>query len=902
MGIQPGAGLDAWLRAGGVVVASSDRAARAIQSEFHRRRRSEGLAAWAAPGIFAFETFVRNAWEARNTEGLLLLNPAQEQAVWASIIHSEQHLPTALPASVRRLAAMAMDAHELLCSFAPELLRNSERAGWDEDAGAFSEWLREFNEYCLKNRLISAARVPVELISSLKAESSPRLALRVVGFDRVLPTQRAVFDAWGQWDCPELEQVAEQVHFYAAGTFEQEFEACAFWCHKQLIQNSRTRLLVITQELTNRRGEIERAFLNSHPPGARPKFEFSLGVPLAQITLARSALLLLRWLNAPLSEIEVDWLFSSGFAANPDESASLQACMRTLRRLDLQRTDWKLDTFLSQKPIVAQLPSTWKQRMLEAQRTLKRLAKLQQPGEWSDRIPHLLDAMGWCAYRPESNADFQAHRRWQQALDTTASLGFDGRKLSYSDFLASLSTATDEVLFAPESTDAPIQIAGPAEAAGLTADAIWFLGADEDSWPAVGSMHPFLPVHVQRRSAMPHATALQDWEFSSAVSHRLLASAPEVIFSYARQKEDVETRPSRLIAQLAGFAPQAIPSDFLPTHPESPLAAPTPDPSTAPFAGDHLRGGASSLSSQSQCPFKAFATVRLTAQGWDAAEAGLSAKQRGQILHKVLHSVWSGKAPGIKSHHDLIEIEDLPEFVRLHVRAVLATELPAAVRDQMPAMYRQLEEVRLIRVVAEWLEFERTRIPFTVEQTEAQQTVTIAGINMNLRLDRVDRLHDDSHLVIDYKTGNVDPKSWDLPRPDDVQLPLYKLFGLEPLQPSLFDSFGGPASGGMVFAKVRSGETCFAGRVADAKSSIDPTLSGNSALVRRKLTAADEAAWKNYIERITQDFLHGRAAVDPRDYPDTCDRCGLYSICRIQEDENRARSEKGIGAANANEE
>ena len=40
---------------------------------------------------------------------------------------------------------------------------------------------------------------------------------------------------------------------------------------------------------------------------------------------------------------------------------------------------------------------------------------------------------------------------------------------------------------------------------------------------------------------------------------------------------------------------------------------------------------------------------------------------------------------------------------------------------------------------------------------------------------------------------------------------------------------------------------------------------------------------------MARDFLAGRADVDPRDYPDTCDRCGLQTLCRIQE--NRAAFE-----------
>jgi len=38
--------------------------------------------------------------------------------------------------------------------------------------------------------------------------------------------------------------------------------------------------------------------------------------------------------------------------------------------------------------------------------------------------------------------------------------------------------------------------------------------------------------------------------------------------------------------------------------------------------------------------------------------------------------------------------------------------------------------------------------------------------------------------------------------------------------------------------------------------------------------------------------VRGRAEVDPRDYPKTCERCGLQAVCRIQEPENRERFEQ----------
>ena len=60
-------------------------------------------------------------------------------------------------------------------------------------------------------------------------------------------------------------------------------------------------------------------------------------------------------------------------------------------------------------------------------------------------------------------------------------------------------------------------------------------------------------------------------------------------------------------------------------------------------------------------------------------------------------------------------------------------------------------------------------------------------------------------------------------------------------------------------------------------------LSEHQPWSRNSLTAEMLIDWRDYIEQLARDFLAGRAEVDPRDYPKTCERCGLQTLCRIQE-------------------
>jgi ATP-dependent helicase/DNAse subunit B len=97
--------------------------------------------------------------------------------------------------------------------------------------------------------------------------------------------------------------------------------------------------------------------------------------------------------------------------------------------------------------------------------------------------------------------------------------------------------------------------------------------------------------------------------------------------------------------------------------------------------------------------------------------------------------------------------------------------------------------------------------------------------------------------------------------------------------------------GGLVFAKVRTGELCFAGRVRDAKATLLPGISGNSSLLRKRFTDEELEGWRSYIEQMARDYIAGHAEVNPRDYPKTCERCDLQAVCRVHENRTDPEAE-----------
>jgi hypothetical protein len=123
--------------------------------------------------------------------------------------------------------------------------------------------------------------------------------------------------------------------------------------------------------------------------------------------------------------------------------------------------------------------------------------------------------------------------------------------------------------------------------------------------------------------------------------------------------------------------------------------------------------------------------------------------------------------------------QDRSAFVAGHVPRRFATRFPPASASACPAAISNWKSsASPFWSPNGWIT--RPPVGFRSRPPRSNAPSTWPDSPSSLRLDRIDRLNDGSLLVIDYKTGDVSPKSWDLPRPDDVQLPLYAGFALDP--------------------------------------------------------------------------------------------------------------------------
>ncbi len=866
---------------GATILTANVRAARWLQREYALEQRNAGRRAWSTPPIEAWGTWLGLQWEERaliDPDAPLLLTSLQERSVWARV----QREDAALLVSSAKMALLAESAYALLSNYEAHAER---RRPWGRtDAERFRQWAASFDRECVERNWLPRAGLETKVAAALNPAALPREIL-LVGFDRTTPAQETLLRMLASYGVSVRLATSEfrgaKAEFIRAAGLREEITACAWWARAMVEKNPETRIGVLVPDVSNVRGEMERIFRrilmpqtdNIFAEEAMP-FEFSLGQPLANVPAVRAALLLLRWLDRPLREEEISWLLLSGFLSPGDDDlavAKLDAKNRDSGQLSLEIG---LHDFLKQSekqraPLLTKLANA--HRMAEA----NRLAEEERlPGRWADLGQLLLREAGWPGATERDTLHFQAMRRWEHALDEIALLSFDGHRTSYEHFLHELEAHALETIFSPESQGAPVQIMGALEASGQQFDALWFLSADDASWPPHGRAHPLIPNDVQRRFRMPYADPESDLELARAITNRIASSAPVIVFSHAERNKDGELRPSPLLPQNAEWrAIQTAPTQS--DHWTEQLNELEDASERIAWPQDRVAGGADVLKQQAACPFQAFGRKRLRAEPLNRSDWGLSAAERGKLLHRTLEKIWSLESGALHSLDDLqvaIREKRLTDILKAAIEEAFSGF--GDVEDTWMRAYLTSERRRLLLRLEEWMSEEAARAPFDVIACEKKlDDVNVGGLKLRLRADRIDGLPD-GRLLIDYKSGEITTKDWEPPRPNEPQLPLYAVFG------------GVENVRGVLFGQIRAGKTGFVGSVAKLNPEPFPRSNANPTLTKEPYSESMRDEWREALLTLADEFQRGEAAVDPKLGKKTCEFCPLPGLCRVAEMRN----------------
>jgi probable DNA repair protein len=870
---------------GAVVLTVNKRLSRYLRVLFDDRMRQEGRGAWKTPEILSLDIWLRRTL-AHLGEDSRLLDEFSTLRLWEEVIETDSDSVGGGLLQIAATARRAMEAHQLLTEYDVDVAGRQ----LTEDHAAFLRWRQKYLDTCRAGDWLDPAALANRIDAALRRGEfpAPRRAF-LVGFDEISPKVRRVAAALADAGCvveeipPSRDSFGELVRI-ACADVEDEVRRAARWS-RHLLESGAERIGIVVPSLQSYRPYIERIFRAEIDPGALPgldeeeaRFSLSLGSKLIEQGLVTAAFEILGvGFSSSLDAISflLRTPYLGGSQGESHRRARLDQKLRSLRQSQIRLLRLK-DLVENRrgeggKP---ELPEFLK--ICAALKDGLKNDRKRSCGEWVHLFADLLGEVGWPGERPLSSLEYQVFKAWREKLlPAMVSLEAVASPLDRSAALCLLRRLAAEIDFQPETPSGPLQVVGILEAAGLHFDHLWVMGLTDDALPAACRPNPFLPVSLQVAQGMPHASAERELDFARRIVRRLFCSAPGIVLSHPCRDGDALLRPSPLIAHVAPgevtLAPLHSPVDRIRERSSS-LEQFVDEQAPAVASGDAVSGGTGILRDQALCPFRAFAHHRLDARALDRPEIGLDAGTRGTLLHAVLELFWRKT----ESRDNLCALGEKALDSRIEDCVEKAMEEQCRGKGlEVPPVLLDLERTRLCALVGEWLrEVDMNRTPFRVWQPEVERRETFGRLTIGTKVDRIDELGDGSRVILDYKTGRVDPADLFGERLLEPQLPVY---GLGEEEGTL---------AGVAFAGVRRGDCSLKGVARSGE-----LLAGIEAFAGSKMAEKlDIADWPGLLERwrlqldgLGDEFMRGAAAVAPVDPAKACQYCDLFAFCRIDE-------------------
>lgn len=704
----------------------------------------------------------------------------------------------------------------------------------------FVEWMEEYQQTKKNNNLLD-----INDLSTLIIEHPTQItAPYIYGFKTLTPVQSLLLDTIGHQILKNEPKTPKSDH-QIFQTTKDEINTVAQWAKNLHEKNPSKHIAIVCPTLNREHYQIksifDQVFANTLIETGQKSYNISLGLPLIDYPLIRHILNILKLCQQLKSNYintnTLNTVITSPYIANAQAEQSARALLVN-KVLKLEKTHCQfshLETLLDTTP---QLKNSIKS-------TLTQTSKTRQPhDQWLSLFDNCLQNWGFATDRTLSSTEYQLFNKYQSARLGLNQLPQTSESISMSNAILDLKKWLSQVIFQAQSAKTPIQILGSLEAEGLFFDYAWVTGMTDKFLPVALNAPRFIPSDIAQQHQIPHSNFALISKDAQDTLNNLTHLAKSVIFSYAQTHFQSEQQPTPLFEFTTHHPPH--------THQHQPITMVTlTDTQSNPITNTQVNNGVNLLKDQMACAFKGF-THRLKTRSFNDPHIGLSRMEQGNIIHQALQYFYQ----------DVPTQQALLALSNDALEKLIQQTISSALKHYNASGFKNIEQIRIARILHQFIATEKTRPPFTVLSTEEKMHAIVAGLQFTTRLDRLDEMGNGDKIIFDYKTGNPSVGDWCSEAIKEPQLPIYAT---------------NKDTQGIAFIQLNADKINIKGLSKDPES-----------LPKQRPAKSCEKwdeqiiIWQAILTSASQDFQAGKAQVSP--IKGACEYCEFDALCRIKND------------------
>ena len=850
--------LLATLQRGGVVITATQRLARHLIQQVSLRQ-SDVI---EKPAILSIESWLIETWsqiEELSEDPRRMLSTAEASELWRRVIEdytaTEGSFSLLQSESAAQLAArcrVALKTYRVSMAYE----RNRRLFQSEIDTKSFLAWLDT-----LDARLVRERWLLLEDTYEIIAKSAMNKAPEVLFLSEEAPgpaLSEALNQCFDKCTWHHSNPLDEQLETHAFETRSDELVAAARW-GKSAYKAGLSAVIVLT-DYQQDRAELEQRLREQFEVDGQSftqlPVNFSRGIELSKTPMYRDLLLLLRHLSGSVSRQDVLALVRSPFfywSNHADKAKLIRALFAS------EEKQFSLPKVLSQLNLIA--PHSGLTEALNWMRIERVVSSKYSSSRWSELFTEFLTKSGWPGAAALDSVEYQQYEQFSDVLESIAVNPIDPGAIPLSRFVEKLNYALSQRIFQPKTESSPLQVMFLRDTFGLPFDAVRVVGAVSQALPGTPQVLSLIPWQICRdyniRSVFEQETEL--------ISRNLLGRLNQqaaVTLSFSIVVDGLETLPSRFCAEPSEITTDRAQYSSEVSLPLEELLDDTGCESITPLA---QKGGVGLLEDQALCPLKAHLKHRLGVSALRQEQIGLSAAERGALLHGALFHAF--EALSSSEHLSTVAPHQQVAIVNGSVDKALSS-IKSQTRDRVGLEIIDLERKRLQSAVLRWIEIESKRtIPFEVIAREVSHEWETHGVSLSFKVDRVDQLTDGGKVIIDYKskTGNS-LGDWTRTPIKAPQLPCYSEVIDDVVAVAVASVTSDKPGYRPIGAAIGVRSDAAAQKEMDEKAGLTWTE------LKRQ--------WRDELDRLVADFIRGSAVATPS--ARACRYCDFDAICRAK--------------------